>query len=244
MSSLKLFRTTEFALSSFFSPQRERAALHPVWVIVLTSVWIATVCNLALWQKLMRLPELENAAGAWFGIGLAVMIGAATSALLSLFAWRWTLKPVITLFLLVAAFGTYFMLRYGVVIDTPMMIKVLQTHWHEAGDLVSWSMLASLLVLAVLPAVWLWRKNLRRLRLGRQLIINAIVLITSCFVMAGTMAVFYKEVESTLHHHTQLQYLVNPFNSIYALADVAAKPLAHSDSVTLPANHDAQPDAN
>lgn len=50
MSSLKLFRTTEFALSSFFSPERERAALRPFWAIVLASIWIATLCNLALWR--------------------------------------------------------------------------------------------------------------------------------------------------------------------------------------------------
>ncbi len=240
MSSLKLFRTTEFALSSFFSPERERAALRPFWVIVVASIWIATVCNLALWQLLGRLSELDNARGVWFGIGFAVMIFAANSALLSLLAWRWTLKPAITLFLLAGAFGTYFMLSYGVVIDTPMMVNALQTNPREVGNLVSWRMLGYVLVLGVLPAVWLWRKPLKRLGLGRQLLSNIIVLIASCVVLVVVTAVLFKDLSSVMRNHSQLRYLINPLNSFYALGDIAAKPLERNDAVLLPMGEDAR----
>ncbi len=240
MSSLKLFRTTEFALSSFFSPERERAALRPFWAIVLASIWIATLCNLALWRQLGRLPEMDSARGVWFGIGFAVMIGAATSALLSTLAWRWTLKPAITLFLLTGAFGTYFMLSYGVVIDTPMMVNVLMTNPREVGDLLSWRMLGYVLVLALLPAVWLWRKPLKRLGLGRQLLSNIIVLIASCVVLVGVAAISFKDLSSAMRNHTQLRYLINPLNSFYALGDVAAKPLERNDTVLLPLGEDAR----
>jgi lipid A ethanolaminephosphotransferase len=240
MSSLKLFRTTEFALSSFFSPERERAALRPFWVIVVASIWIATVCNLALWQQLGRLSELDNARGVWFGIGFAVMIFAANSALLSLLAWRWTLKPAITLFLLAGAFGTYFMLSYGVVIDTPMMVNALQTNPREVGNLVSWRMLGYVLVLGVLPAVWLWRKPLKRLGLGRQLLSNIIVLIASCVVLVVVTAVLFKDLSSVMRNHSQLRYLINPLNSFYALGDIAAKPLERNDAVLLPMGEDAR----
>lgn len=241
MSSLKLFRSTEFALSSFFSPQRERTALHPVWAIVLTSVWIATVCNLALWKQLVQLPESDNAAGAWFAIGLAVMIAAASSALLSLFAWRWLIKPVITLFLLTAAIGTYFMLSDGVAIDTPTMIIALHANVHDAANLVGWGMLASVLILAILPAIWLWRKTLRRLRFGRQLFVNVIVLIASCAILAGTIVIFNKDMVPTMRQHTQLRYLINPLNSIYALADIAAHPMAQNGTIVLPPTGQSSP---
>jgi lipid A ethanolaminephosphotransferase len=227
MSSLKLFRSTEFALSSFFSPQRERAALHPAWAIVLVSLWIATVCNIALWRRLAQLPELNSAAGVWFGIGLAVMIAAATSALLCLFAWRWTFKPAVTVFLLAAAIGTYFMLGDGIVIDTPAMLHALQAGPNGVGDLLNWRLLASVLVLAVLPAVWLWRKPLRRVRAGRQLVVNAFVFVASCALLAGATVVFHENLASALRDHTQLRYLVNPLNSFYALADIAAAPTPH-----------------
>ncbi|HXE23239.1 MAG TPA: DUF1705 domain-containing protein [Rhodoferax sp.] len=230
MSSLKLFRSTEFALSSFFSPQRERAALHPVWAIVLISIWIATVCNLALWRRLAQLPELDNAAGVWFGIGLALMIGAATSALLCLFAWRWIFKPAVTLFLLAAALGAYFMLNDGIVIDTPAMLRALQANPSGVGDVVGWRMLASVLVLAVLPAVWLWRKPLRRVRPGRQLVVNAFIFVASCALLAGATVVFHEDLASAMRNHAQLRYLINPLNSFYALADIAAAPATHEVS--------------
>ncbi|MHB1247966.1 MAG: phosphoethanolamine transferase domain-containing protein, partial [Polaromonas sp.] len=91
--------------------------MRQLWLVVLTSLWIATVGNVALWRELARLPGLSTGQVATISIALALVIALATAALLSVLAWRWTLKPVITLFLLSAAFGAYFMMAYGVVID-------------------------------------------------------------------------------------------------------------------------------
>ena len=53
---------------------------------------------------------------------------------------------------LAAAFGAYFMSSYGVVIDTTMMVNVLQTDLRETRDLLSLPMALTVLALGVLPA--------------------------------------------------------------------------------------------
>jgi lipid A ethanolaminephosphotransferase len=127
--------------------------MRPLWLVVLASLWIATVCNVALWRELSRLPGLSGGQALTISIALALVIALATTALLSLLAWRWTLKPAITVFLLSAAFGAYFMMVYGVVIDKTMMVNTLQTDVRETRDLLNWRLLATVLVLAVLPLV-------------------------------------------------------------------------------------------
>ncbi|HRL66397.1 MAG TPA: phosphoethanolamine transferase, partial [Ottowia sp.] len=79
--------------------------ISPFGAALLAALWIAGIGNLALWRSMADLPEVANARGLAFGIGFGVAIAAIHVALFSLLAWRWTLKPVITLFLLAAAGG-------------------------------------------------------------------------------------------------------------------------------------------
>ena len=216
-----------------------RGALRPATAIILAALWIASIANLALWRALAGLPELANGRGLAFGIGFGVMIAAAHVALLSLLAWRWTLKPALALFLLAAAGGAYFMLSYGVVIDRTMMVNVLLTDTREARELLSWRMLGALLLLGALPLALLWRTPLRWATPLRQTGQNAILLIASCAVLAGAGGLFFQDFSATMRNHTQLRYLVNPLNSFDALAIMGRKPIQRSGVAVAPLGEDA-----
>ena len=112
--------------------------LHPAWVVVLISTWLATACNVPLWREVAQLPGQGSLRGWGFAIAFALIVAAGNAALLSLLAWRWTLKPAATVLVVMAAFGAYFMLAYGVAIDASMLTNVLQTDVKEAGDLLNW----------------------------------------------------------------------------------------------------------
>lgn len=214
--------------------------MRQLWLVVLTSLWIATVCNVALWRELAHLPGLSTGQAITISIALALVIALASAALLSVLAWRWTLKPVITLFLLSAAFGTYFMMAYGVVIDQTMMVNTLQTNVHEARDLLNWSLAATVLVLAVLPAFFLWRQKVRRTGIARQALFNSMTLLAACVLLVGVVMVFFQGIASVMRNHTQVRYLINPLNSFYALGSVAAKPFQRDESILLPLGKDAR----
>ncbi|MEY4427302.1 MAG: hypothetical protein RL535_1600, partial [Pseudomonadota bacterium] len=68
---LKLLSPKQFALLDN-KPQ----GIHPVWLMVFTSIWLASLGNIALWQELARLPEMNDWRAAWFGIAFAVLIAA------------------------------------------------------------------------------------------------------------------------------------------------------------------------
>ena len=214
--------------------------MRQFWLVLLASLWIATVCNIALWRELARLPDLGTGQRITLGVALGLVIALATIALLSLLAWRWTLKPAITIFLVSAALGAYFMMAYGVVIDKTMMINTLQTDVRETRDLLNWHLAATVLLLAVVPGFFLWRLKIRRKTVARQFLSNAMTLVAASALLVLVLLLFFQGIASVMRNHTQLRYLINPLNSFYALGSVAARPLQRNESVILPLGEDAR----
>ena len=214
--------------------------MRQLWVVVLASLWIATIGNVALWRELARLPDLSGGQAVTISVALSLVIALATAALLSLLAWRWTLKPAITLFLVSTAFGAYFMMIYGVVIDQTMMVNTVQTNFREAGDLLNWNLLATVLVMAVLPVFVLWRIKIRKKGLGRQALSNAMSLVMACALLALVVILFFQSIAGVMRSHKHVRYLINPLNSFYALGHVAAKTFQRDESIVLPLGEDAK----
>ncbi|WP_367846774.1 phosphoethanolamine transferase [Rhodoferax sp. WC2427] len=213
---------------------------HPAWLVLIFSLWIATVCNIPLWREWARMPELQNLRGLAVGAGFAVTIAAAMALLFSLLNWRWTLKPFITLSLFAAAFGAHFMLSYGVVIDTTMLVNALETDVRETRDLVNLRMLATVLVMAVLPSIWLWRQRTPRRSALRQIGGNLLGAALALGVLVGSLLLIFQDFSSLMRNHTEQRYLINPLNAFYALGDIAAKPFKRDERTILPIGQDAQ----
>ncbi|MFC5522496.1 phosphoethanolamine transferase [Polaromonas jejuensis] len=214
--------------------------MRQFWLVVLASLWIATVCNVALWRELGRLPDLSAGQAVTISIALGLVIALATIALLSLLAWRWTLKPVITIFLVSAALGAYFMMAYGVVIDQTMMVNTLQTDVRETRDLLNWRLLGTVAALAVLPGYFLWRQKVRRKGAARQVLANAMTLIGACALLVLVVMLFFQSIASVMRNYTHVRYLINPLNSFYALGSIAAKPFQRDETTILPLGKDAK----
>jgi lipid A ethanolaminephosphotransferase len=198
---------------------------HPSWLIVLTSIWLATVGNLALWKALSNLPEMNDWRAVWFGVAFAVLIAALLCMLMSLLCWRWTLKTVLSVFLLSAAFGGYFMLTYGVVIDITMMVNVLQTDLRESTDLLSWKLFLAVLFFAVLPMLLLWKRQVKRFTFFKTFANNALLFLASGAISVAAVLPIYQDFASSMRNHFQLRFLVNPLNSFYGLGQMALQPL-------------------
>lgn len=213
---------------------------HPLFLSVITSLWLITLPNMALWRQLHALPEVSGLRGMLFALGLAAGIAGLTHALLSLLNWRWLLKPVLTLFLLSAASGAYFMWSYGIVIDANMIVNVAQTDPREAADLLNWRLLLSLVFLGGLPAWWVWRQPVREVRPMRRLGGNILAFTGSLVVLVLSLLMIYQDFASVMRNHTQLRYLINPLNSFYAIGRVVAQPLERNTTQVLPIGEDAR----
>lgn len=240
--SQRLLHSLPFRSSTFFPspPATEPGLRHPGWVVLWISTWMGVVCNVPLWRELMSL-NADGGAKAWaFMAAFLVVIIAGNAALLALLAWRWTLKPAATLLVLMAAFGAYFMLAYGIAIDASMLTNVLQTNVKEAGDLLNWRLPLTVGALAVPPLVWLARQKVRPLPALKQGMHNGGMVLGALALAVCSVLLVFQTFASTMRNHTQLRYLINPLNSIYALGNLATKPLRMDTSKILPLGRDAQ----
>ena len=197
------------------------ASRNPLTLAVVISLWLASVGNWPLWRALGELPELASVRGALFIASLGLMVAGISLALLALGAWWRSIKPLATLLLGVAAVGAHFMGSYRIVIDPTMLVNVLHTDVHEASDLIGWRLLLSVVLVAGLPAWWLWRTPLRPLPAASQGLYNTAAL-TLALSLAGALLVLNAApMSSTMRNHKSLRYMINPANSFYALGRLA-----------------------
>ncbi len=244
---LKLFRSTGY--NSILDTQT--AALwqktskgplgrNPVALVAGVSLWLATVGNWALWRELSRLGQLQSAGGYAFAVAFGCIIFGALCTLGAFLAWRRSIKPALVFVCLAAALGMHFMLSYGVVIDTTMIVNVLQTDPRETRDLLSWKMLFTVLVVAGLPSLWLYKQNVQRLTLPKQAWRNVVFSLVACVIMIVALALSFQTFSSNMRNHTQLRYLINPLNSLYALGNLATKPLRKGPMAMVKLGEDAK----
>ena len=71
------------------------SGIHPNLMIVLASMWLSTIGNIALWQTISKIPEMNDGRALWFCLAFAALIAALLCMLMSLLCWRRTLKPII-----------------------------------------------------------------------------------------------------------------------------------------------------
>jgi lipid A ethanolaminephosphotransferase len=194
---------------------------NPLTLAFGAALWIAALCNGPLWSALHALPEMATLRGAFFIGGFALMIAALTGALLALFAWRWTIKPAIALFLVSAALGAHFMSTYGVVIDPSMMMNVVQTDPREVRDLLSLQLVVHVVLLAALPIALLWRAPLQLRRFPAQLGRNLAGFVIAWLVLLALVFALFADLSATMRNHRSMRYLINPLNSFFSLGVLA-----------------------
>ena len=212
---------------------------NPLWLILAASLWMASAGNLPLWRELTQLVRPGITAWAFKG-GMLVIIAASLVVLLSLLAWRWTLKPVLIAALLAAASGAYFMTTYHVVIDSAMIVNAFQTDVREVRDLLSLKLMAFVLALGVAPSVAIWRWPVVYGPWSRRLWQNLVFAIAAALVAGLAVMASFNPLASTMRNHHQVRYLINPLNALYAVGVIAAKPLQRDNSVLMPTGRDAQ----
>lgn len=220
-------------------PSSSRAPWHPTALLLILALWLATAGNLPLWRALWKLPETHGLQSVVTLGSLVLVVLAATVLLLGLFLWPRWLKPAGIALLLITASSSYFMSSYGIVIDPSMLTNVVQTDMGEALDLVSWPLVVTLLLGAVLPGLWWWRQPVRRVGGGRLVLQQLGVGLLGLLVAVAMLWISFQDVASLMRNHKTLRYMINPFNTVYAVARVSVGRAAQAQQTLQPVGMDA-----
>ncbi|WP_457437584.1 phosphoethanolamine transferase [Pseudomonas sp. TE3786] len=186
-------------------------AIPPELLTLIGSGFLLLACNPVLWGHLF---SITPSVGIRVAFGLIVF--ALFNLVLTLLAFRWVLKPVLTLLLLISAGVTYFMSQYGVVIDLGMLRNAAQTNPTEVRDLLSLKLALYVLFLGILPALLLWSTPITYRR-WRRALLNKLLVILGCVVVLGGVAMAnYQGLASLFRNHHELRLMVVPSNYVGA----------------------------
>lgn len=181
--ALKLFRSTGY--HSILAPGESRVGTHPGWLILATSLWIGFACNIVLWRHLRSLDTGGTSLGRTLLAG--AFIAAACATLLSLLGWRRTLKQAATALLLLAALSASSLWVQGIPIDGKLLDRGLRTLLLPPWPgLLRWQFPALLIALGLLPMLWVWQLQVRRLPGPEQLAANAAGMLLGMITLAGS----------------------------------------------------------
>lgn len=178
--ALRLFRTTGY--STLLMPGESRIAPHPARIVVWASLWIGLACNVAIWRLLSG--ELSSARTA---LSSAAILTGGSALVFSIFGWRRTLKPMVTLALFAATLMACGLWSQQLPIETLWQAPsraVLPT-W---ASFLRWQVLALVMVLAVVPMVTVWNMSMRRLPGPSQLQANMIGCLLAGLLLAAGIA--------------------------------------------------------
>jgi lipid A ethanolaminephosphotransferase len=199
--------------------------LRPRAVALLLSAWCVLLLNQALWIKLRN---LEDFSDPWLlrRAAIAMLLVCATYLWFMLWSWPRVRRVAWSITLVLAAVVQYYMLRYGMVMDSSMVRNVLQTNFTEGLALFSPSMLVHVAIYAGLPVLWLYRGVQMPLEGGRRAWgLSIAVVMVAVGLLIGIGMAMYRELAPLIRNHTEIRYLINPLATVVSLAQTTLKPL-------------------
>ncbi len=208
-------------------------------LILLASLFISSVGNWAFWNDFFSFLPSYSFRNLGFTVGTFFIIAALVSTLLSLIIWPKVAKIFLSVLFRATALGCYFMVTYGIVIDSDMLVNVMQTDVKESHDLLSWKLFATLFSLGILPSILVWQIQLPNQTIWLHLKENLLLFVISVLVAALSVFAVYQDFASLMRNHPHIRFLITPLNTIYGLGQITLKPLLAGKKVFQTIGEDA-----
>ncbi|SDS56053.1 phosphoethanolamine transferase [Pseudomonas granadensis] len=214
-------------------------AVRPEWVTLIASAFLLIGFNLVLWQHLFAITGGDG-RGIAMCVAFAVMILAAFNLVLTVFAFRPLLKPLLIALFLTSAGVAYFMNQYGVMMDAGMFRNFAETNVTEVRDLLSLKLFAFILLLGVLPSWLLWKVPVNYRRWHREVFSKVVVSVASAAVIGGVALANYQGLSSLFRNHHEIRLMLVPSNFIGASAGYLREQVASAQQPFIKIGEDAQ----
>ena len=184
-------------------------------LIFFVALWIGLFSNYTfIHHLLIDYPFKENII---FDITVIINAILFTNMIFLLLSYKYTIKPILILMLFVAAFSSYFMTTYDVIIDHNMIENMFETSLKESLDLFSFKMILYVLILAVIPSILIYKLQIEYRGIKQELkskakafFVSVLIIVINILVQGDYYATFFRE-------HKQIRYYATPSFQLYSL---------------------------
>jgi lipid A ethanolaminephosphotransferase len=172
----------------------------------------------------------------WFRAGQDLDIAALAAYLLAglclficvftLLAHRYTIKPFAILLTILSAAATYFISKYGVAIDSSMVLNTVHTDPVEVGQLLTLQMIPYGVLLIVVPVVLILRADITFVPGGRYLLGSLTLFGISLLVALASLYAEYGAIYRAGNTSNKyIVYMLVPINVISGSINATTKSL-------------------
>ena len=180
------------------------------FLIGLAIVYILVVNNQAFWSGLLGVIDASKVEYMAFFIAVFLLLFAVLFVLLSLFNFRYVLKPTLFMVVVASSFVSYFIDSFGTIIDVDMIQNVYETDTHEAVELLSAGMFFHVLVSGLIPAFILIQLKVKKYSFINDLRMRGIALVLVVVSASAATYLTFKEMSFVFRENRNLTFLINP----------------------------------
>jgi len=184
-------------------------------LILLSALFLVLFGNFSFFKNVLDVYTLRSDTFLPL-ISLAIFLYIALVFILSLFSSKYTIKALLMSIFLISSFTAYFMDSYNVVIDDSMIRNSIQTNIDESLDLLSFKLLAYVVLLGILPSLYIYKANIIFKGLKKFLIHKLLLILFTLGSLAVLFFSFSQFYTSFFREHKPLRYYVNPLYWIYS----------------------------
>ena len=209
------------AVSQRLRPSLQRPWLQVETLVLICAAFLLLTGNGPFWRAALAGRDMSQTS-TWVFAG-AVFCGFAAIYFFfaSLLATRLTVKPLLTILVVVTAFASWYMGRYSVYLDRAMLKNVMATDVREAGELLVWGMVPHLLLFGALPAALLWWPRLKRRNLSQALAWRLTWMVSALVIGALSLLLVFADFASLMRNHPQVRHLMTPGNAVVSMVSNA-----------------------
>ncbi|WP_353171659.1 phosphoethanolamine transferase [Acinetobacter rudis] len=178
------------------------------------AVWIGIFLNLAFLEKIYQLTPYGGLKAAVFIMATACVLIALYNLVFQLLNWKWTIKFVGVLLLVIGGFSAYFVSSLGVLISPDQVQNMMQTDVAEATDLMSLRIVIWAGLMVVLPIVVLCWVKVKSEKVQHILLKKLLSSLASLVVIGGLLFVFYVDYAAIFRENRAIKGMISPQNAI------------------------------
>jgi len=156
-----------------------------------------------------------------FLASLGVVLFGVHVILLTVLSSRVLIKPLLGVWILIAATVAYFADRYGTIIDDAMILNLLRTDSGEVMDLITPELLFRVVSLGCLPVALFWKIRVVRTSLGRVILHKMVLLGGAVVLIAASLFSFSAEYATFFRQYKSIRFYSNPVYPVYSLVGAA-----------------------
>ncbi len=195
-----------------------RYKLNSSLLALIVAIFLVVFANFSFWSAVLKIVNSVSIIDAIFVVSIFFTLVSLVYLFVNFVNFRYLLKPVVIVTLVVSSVVSYFMDTYGIMIDKTMVQNIAGTDTQEALELISLKTFLYLIAFGVVPSLLVLRIEILYKPILKQFITNIFVAVVCLTVIVICVFPFYKEYSSLARNNRYLRNLINPVNYLHAVS--------------------------